>query len=70
MMSNIEVTIVINILVIITSIIIYSAKTRILHKNENGECLEKSLEEVIQFLVPNNYHNVSFYKAENFLKKI
>ena len=34
MMSNIEVTIVMYILVIITSIIIYSSKTRILHKNK------------------------------------
>ena len=35
MMSNIEVTIVMYILVITTSIIIFATKTRILYKNKN-----------------------------------
>ena len=50
-MSNIEVTIVMYILVVITSIIIYATKTSILYKNKNGECLERSLKGVTCFIV-------------------
>ena len=46
MMSNIEVYI----LVIITSIIIYATKTRILYKNKYGECFKRSFE-VTSFIV-------------------
>ena len=51
MMSYIEVTIVMYILVIITFIIIYSTKTHILYKNKNGRCLERSFEDVTCFIV-------------------
>ena len=63
MMSNIEVTIVMYILVIITSIIIYATKTRILYKNKNGECPERSPKGVTCFIVDlTTYPNFNTYR--------